>query len=52
MTVAPGVHALGLRVVLKSSAARAAHRELALAPTFVSGQLFLWDLRANLVAHD
>ncbi|WP_336335906.1 hypothetical protein, partial [Pseudomonas putida] len=29
----------------------AAHRELALAPTFVSGQLFLWDLRANALAH-
>ncbi|WP_336335611.1 hypothetical protein, partial [Pseudomonas putida] len=27
------------------------HRELALAPTFVSGQLFLWDLRANALAH-
>ena len=23
----------------------------ALAPTFVSGQLFLWDLRANALAH-
>ncbi|WP_343582928.1 hypothetical protein, partial [Pseudomonas sp.] len=22
-----------------------------LAPTFVSGQLFLWDLRANALAH-
>jgi hypothetical protein len=30
---------------------RGAHRELALAPTFVSCQLFLWDLRANALAH-
>ena len=36
---------------VRSSAARAAHRELALAPTFVSGQLFLGDLRANALAH-
>jgi len=35
------VDALGLMVAPKSSAARAAHRELALAPTFVSGQLNL-----------
>jgi hypothetical protein len=39
-------------VGLTSSAARAAHRELALAPTFVSGQLFLWDSRAYALAHD
>ncbi|ERL00078.1 hypothetical protein O999_08885 [Pseudomonas putida LF54] len=35
----------------RSSAARAAHRELALAPTFFSGQLFLRILRANALAH-
>ena len=38
-------------VVIRPSAARAAHRELALAPTFFSGQLFLRILRANVLAH-
>jgi hypothetical protein len=30
---------------------RGAHRELALAPTFVSGQSFLRDMHANALAH-
>ena len=41
------VFALGIVLGRRSSAARAAHREHSLAPTFVSGQSFLWDLRAD-----
>ncbi|QEQ86681.1 hypothetical protein F1602_04900 [Pseudomonas putida] len=36
---------------VRASAARAAQSRAALAPTFVSGQLFLWDLRANALVH-
>ena len=42
---------LSLLALVKSSSARAADRELSLAPTFVSGQLFLRDLRANALAY-
>ena len=38
-------------VPVRSSAARAAQSRAALAPTFVSGQLFLWDSRANALVH-
>src|SRR5450830_215600 len=36
---------------VRASAARAAQSRAALAPTFVSGQLFLWDSRANALVH-
>ncbi len=47
----PALFAAAASAPVRPSAARAAHRELALAPTFVSGQSFLWDLRANALAH-
>ena len=41
----------GMAAPVRASAARAAQSRAALAPTFVSGQLFLWDSRANALVH-
>ncbi len=41
----------GMAAPVSASAARAAQSRAALAPTFVSGQLFLGDLRANALVH-